>query len=146
MTINNLEYDVPQHVRDLAYSYIPFGSEYVLYTSEYTNTRRVYDLLYKKPVSDVVHHVQIVNVPASYTGSASWLVSVLPDLESSYEGFDVQYEYYAYSSIPGEGVHEQLPTTGDLVCLMLIVCASLMVLKTVFGGVRLWRSRKPSVY
>lgn len=146
MIINNLPYDVPSHVRELLYSYIPFGSEYVLYTSEYTNNRRVYDLLYKKPVSDVVHHVQIVNVPASYSGSASWSVSVLNDLESSYDGFDVQEVYYSYSSIPGEGTKEQLPTTGDLVCLMLIVCASLMVLKTVFGGVRFWHSRKSSVY
>ena len=145
MQVVNLPYDVPQHVRDLFYSYLPFGSEYVIYTSEYSNSRRVYDLLYKKPVSEVVHHVQVVNVPATMGGSASWTVTVLSDLNDAYTGFDVDQVYYSYSSLPGEGVKEALPTTGDLVCLMLIVLASLACLKTVFGGVKMWR-RRSSVY
>lgn len=145
MTINNVQQDVPARVRELLYSYVPFGSDYVVYTSEYTNNRRVYDLMYKKPASDTVHHVQVVNIPASYGGTTTWTINELSDI-SGYDSFDVQEVYYSYSSIPGQGTKEPLPTTGDLVCLMLIVCATLMVLKTVFGGVKMWQQRKYSVY
>lgn len=138
MQINNLNYNVPSQVRQLLYSQIPFGSEYVLYCSSYSQATQVYDLLFKKVASDNLYHFRVTHSNNDYT------LSEITESDS-YDGFTVQSPYYCYSSLPQQGIKESLPTTNDLICLMLIVLASLAVLRTVFGGIKLWFSQKKSV-
>lgn len=135
MTINNLEYSPPSQVRQLLYSLVPFGSEWVCYCSHYSQSGRTYDIIFKKPISDQLYHYQAISSGSGYSLAQ---VSTI----DTFDGFVVSYPYYCYSSVPEQGIRESLPTTNDFICLMLIVCASLAVLKTVFGGVRLWVNRR----
>lgn len=138
MQINNLGYNVPSQVRQLLYSVVPFGSEYVCFTSAYSQASQTYDILFKKIGSKQLYHYQVV-----HTGGTTNSY-VLSEVSSSdqYDGFTVSDPYYCYSSIPSQGILEKLPSTDNLICFMLIVLASLAVLRTVFGGIKLWKNRK----
>jgi hypothetical protein len=138
MTINNQNYNVPSQVRSLLLSVVPYGSEYVLYTSSYSQGSQVYDLWFKKPAQVSLNHYQVTHVSGS--SNSYTLSEVSTDL--TYDGFSVSEPYYAYSSIPGQGIFEKLPSTDNMMCLMLIICASLAILRTVFGGIRLWSSKR----
>lgn len=143
MTINNLEYSPSSTVRQWFYPYIPFGSDYVIYTSQYgsgTGYTRKYDLLVHKLGKSDYQHYQITQTNNGYS------FQKLSD--GDYSGFTTSYPVNAYSNVAGVGLEEQtLPCVNNTICFMLIVLASLAVLKTVFGGiVKLWRNRAKDVY
>lgn len=138
MTINNNPYSVPSNVWTVFESYLPFGCDYVAYCSRYNTSLREYTLLYRKIGSKSISRVvALSNSGGYYTFSES-------ELSNTYDGFVTSIPYYCYSNLKGQGQYTTLPSTNSLVCLMLVVCASLMVLRTVFGGIKLWRSRKNS--
>lgn len=134
MNINNQLYSVPSAVWGVFQSYIPFGSDYVAYCSRYNTSSREYVLLYCPLGSK-----EFSRVTAS-SNSGGYYTFVEDSI--AYEDVSVSYPYYAYSNFRGQGQYTTLPSTDSLVCLMLVVCCSLMVLKTVFGGIKLWTSRR----
>lgn len=133
MNIVNTNEIVPTRVRDLLLSYVPFGAEYVLYSSA-PNT---YDLVYAVINSHTSHHIQVTYVNREY------VVSKLSD--SEYTGYTVDNSYYCYASSPQNGVRASLPVNNDILVFGIIVIACLLILRTVFGGIKLWTSRKKSV-
>ena len=137
MTINNIEQNVPSQARQLLESVVPFGSNYVVFCSEYSVSGvRKYDVIYNPIVGKKIYHFQVTQNGSFWSQVSE--ISVTDD----YDGFTVSHPYYAYSSIPKEGIFETLPTTSTFICLMLIVCCCLSILRTVFGGVKLWSVRR----
>ena len=146
-SVNNLAYTVPDAVRDIFYSYLPYGSDYVMFCDRYStgvsSGITSYTMLYRRVGKDTVDSV----VCSRSSSSAEWVVTTSSSSDE-YDGFTVSKPYYAYSNLNGQGRYTVLPSGQNLVVLMLVICASLLVLKTVFGGIRLWRSRSSgySVY
>lgn len=142
MNISNLEYTPPANVRNYFYNYIPFGSDYVIYTSQYgtgTNYTRKYDLLVHKLGSKLYKHYQ-----ATQTNSGTTF-TVLSD--GNYDSFVTSQPFYSYSNIAGSGIQDTtLPTVNNTICFMLIILASVSVIKMVFGGIKLWSNRKRDIY
>lgn len=140
MTINNLEFSVPQQARQLLYSCIPYGSEYVIFTSSYNQGQQVYTLIYKEPAKTDLHQFNLTHA------NNTWDLTEVNN-NNVYDSFSVQVPYYAYSSVRGQGVKEALPISSEIGNFMLIVICCLLVLKTVFGGIKLWsQKRRYSVY
>lgn len=139
MNINNEQYSVPSAVWNVFQSYIPFGSDYVAYCSRYSSSSREFVLLYRKIGSE-----DFSRVIATYNYGGSY--NFVEDTASA-DDVVVAYPYYAYSNFKGQGQYTTLPSTDSLMCLMLVICACLLILRTVFGGIKLWGSRKRySVY
>lgn len=140
MVINNQKQSTPQNVRGLFYNIIPFGSEYVIFCSSYDNTHQVYDLYYSDPVIHTQHHYTLTH----QTGG-DYVLSEDTSFSADYDGYSVASPYYSYSSLPKQGIKESLPVTADITAFMLIVVASILVLRTVFGGIKLWSRKKSSL-
>ena len=140
MNINNEQYSVPSAVWNVFQSYISFGSDYVAYCSRYSSSSREFVLLYRKIGSE-----DFSRVTATYHNGGYY--TFVEDTTSVENDVVVDYPYFAYSNYKGQGQYTTLPSTSSLMCLMLVVCASLLVLRTVFGGIKLWGNRKRySVY
>lgn len=123
--INNVESTVPAQVKNLLYSEIPFGAQYVIYTKSngtYTNT--VYEALYMPLGSDTVNVITVSRDGSRYVVSRS---------EGGNTIESVQYPYYAYSNIPEYGIRETLPVTADITATMLLVLTAVVVVKWLFG-------------
>lgn len=142
MNISNYEYSPPSSIRNMFYNYIPFGSDYVIYTSQYgtgTNYTRKYDLLVHKLGKNTYEHYQITQT------SSNTSIEKLSD--GDYSSFVTSEPYYAYSNVAGSGIQETtLPCVNNTICFMLIILASVAVLKLVFGGIKFWASRKNDIY
>lgn len=136
MEILNQMQTVPQNVRGMFYNIIPFGSEYVIYCSSYSPTEQVYDLYYSRPVLHDQHHFSI-----THQSGGDYILNEDSEFSTSYDGYVVSHPYYSYSSLSAQGIKETLPVTYDIIAFMGIVIASLLILKTVFGGIKLWSDR-----
>lgn len=134
MTITNQTTTVNAQAKNLLYSDIPFGSDYVIYTSADNEVT-----MYLRRVGHDTYDKYVVRRTGS-TSSYYWQVVTNAQATNVTE-VSVQYPYYAYSSMPMQGVAETLPCMGYMDSMMLIVLASCAVLSVVFGGIRLWRKR-----
>lgn len=128
---------IPQNVRGIFYNLIPFGSDYVIFCSSYSSSQQVYDLYYTRPVVHDQHHYTI-----SHQTGGDYILNEDTSFNEAYDGYMVSSPYYAYSSSSGQGVKEVLPATNDITAFMLIVVASILILRTVFGGIKFWSDRK----
>lgn len=131
MTINNQTSSVNSTAKNLFYSDIPFGSDYVIYTSadnEYT--------MYLRRVGHSTFDKYVVR---RFSNSSNYHWQVLTEgEETDLTEVSVQNPYYAYSNMPMQGVAETLPCMGYVNSMMLIVLACSAILTVVFGGIRLW--------
>ena len=137
MQITNLPQNVPAQVKNLFYSIIPFGSDYVIFTSSYSVNSQVYDLYFAEPITHTFHHYTV-----THQSNSEYVLNEDTSFDTSFDGFSVSYPYYCYSSSPLEGIIEKLPCVDNIICFSLIVVSLLCVLKVVFGGIRLWSSRR----
>lgn len=143
MNISNLSYSCPSQVKEVFYSYLPFGSDYVIFCSEYSTSRREFTCLYRKIGQKNLSEITAVSTRSGSTASWSgYDFDEVSLVDTEYSGFSVSDPYYAFSNAKGQGQYETLPSTDSLVCLMLIICASLSVLRTVFGGIKLWSAKR----
>lgn len=142
MNINNLEYSPPSNIRNMFYNYIPFGSDYVIFTSQYgtgSNYTRKYDLYVHKLGQKVYKHYQATQTTNGTT------FSTLSD--GDYDSFVTAEPFYAYSNVAGTGIQEStLPCVNNTICFMLVILASVAVIKLVFGGIKFCLSRKRDIY
>lgn len=136
MNINNLNQSVPDAVRDIFFGYVPFGSDYVMYCSNNNNGVAEYTMLYRKIGEKTLSRV----ICSRSSGTSNWSLSST-DLSTEYNGFTVSSPYYCYSNLKGQGRYTENPTGNSLVVLMLVVCASIAVLRLVFGGITLWSGK-----
>lgn len=137
MNINNVPQSVNSTAKNLLYSYIPFGSDYVIYTeSDYK-----YVLLLRR-----IGHEDLEKYTVSRVRTYDdYYYDVVKSADTSnYTGFTVEYPYYCYSNVNNCGIREVLPCNTDISTFMLLIVASVCVFRLVFGGIRLWR-RKSSV-
>lgn len=135
-SINNAAVNVPDAVRDIFYGYLPYGSEYAMYCERSDSSSVSYAMLYRRTGSK---YLSAVTVSRS-SPSSEWVVDDYTTTVE-YSGLIVSRPYYCYSNIQGQGRYTLLPSGQNLVVLMLIVCASLAVLKFVFGGIKLWHEK-----
>lgn len=136
MTINNQISNVNSIAKQYFYSQIPFGSDYVIFTSgdyEYT--------MYLRRVGQKKYTTYKVSRIRQGSTSTYYYVMSHDNTELDYTDISVSYPYYSYSNIENCGIKEQLPCESGMSTLMLIVLASCAVLTVVFGGVRLCRRR-----
>ena len=134
MTINNQTTTVNATAKNLLYSDIPFGSEYVIYTSGDNQVT-----MYLRRIG----HDTFDKYVCQRTGTTSnyrWELTTVAQ-STSVDSVSVAYPYYAYSNIPIQGVAETLPCMGYVDSMMLIVLACSAILSAVFGGIRLCRRR-----
>lgn len=137
MNINNIPESVNSTAKNLLYSYIPFGSDYVIFTE----SERTYVLLLRRIGKNDVEKYTVSRVDANY----DYYYDVVKSADiSNYTGFTVEYPYYCYSNVNNCGIREVLPCNTDISTFMLLIVASVCVFRLVFGGIRLWR-RKSSV-
>lgn len=139
MLISNVNHTIPAEVRDVFLGDIPFGSDYIMYCSEYTTQRQSYECIVRYVGESMIHlHTatkqagsDYVFNTSEYNHDVSTVTTVHPD--------------YCYGNIRGQCRYVSVPSASDLVCLCLIVIASLTALRVVFGGIKLWSSsrRKP---
>lgn len=140
MNIVNVNQNVPDQVRQIFEGFIPFGSDYVMFCDRYSTTAGAsYSCRWRAVGSSSVSSVSV----SRSSSSGDWSVSSVSTL-GDYDGFVVSLPYYAYSNLQGQGRYTVLASGQNLVVLMLVVCASLAVLRTVFGGIKFWRSRRKS--
>lgn len=136
MNINNETSTVSSTARQYFYSQIPFGSDYVIFTSgenEYT--------MYLRRVGQKKYTTYRITRVRQGTTSSYYYNMTHDTTEYDYTNFTVSYPYYSYSNIDNCGIRESLPCESGMQTLMLIVLASCAVLCVVFGGVRLCRRR-----
>lgn len=132
--IQNVEYTVPSAVKNFFYSYIGFGDEYVIYTASRSSySTSVYILLLRK-----VGQSNFTEYRCSYNGS----VYNISSSSSSVEEIAVEYPYYSYSSTAGVGTVELVPSAHGLGILCLVIIAGCLVLRTVFGGIKVWSTKR----
>lgn len=135
MNISNLPQSVNSTAKNLLYSYIPLGSHYIIFcdgdNSYCMYLRRVGQNYYTR-----------YDVDRVFSGSSSYYYTVSHDeTHLSYDNLTCSYPYYSYSNISGQGIKETLPVVNETCAVLLLVIASMMVFKFVFGGIRLWKSR-----
>ena len=136
MNINNETSTVSSTARQYFYSQIPFGSDYVIFTSgdnEYT--------MYLRRVGQKKYTTYRIKRVRQGSTSSYYYNMTHDTTEYDYTNFTVSYPYYSYSNIDNCGIREALPCESGMSTLMLIVLASCAVLTVVFGGVRLCRRR-----
>lgn len=136
MNVTNINSSVPDAVRDLFFGYLPYGSDYVMYCSRSDAAGVSYTCLYRRVGSSSVDSVTV-----SRNGGAGDFVVTSSSTNNDYDGFTVSNPYYAYSNLEGQGRYTVNPSGQNLVVLMLIVCASIAVLRLVFGGISLWAGK-----
>lgn len=141
LNIQNEPNTVPSNVKNLFYNSIPFGSDYLIYTKSYSNTSQLYECIVVEPVTNEVHVYQV-----SHQAGGDYVFSEVQNNYSSFDKIISENPYYSFSSYSGQGVKEALPINSDIITFMLIVIASILVLKTVFGGIRLWSNRRKNIY
>ena len=132
--IQNVEYTVPAQVKNLFYGYVGFGDEYVIYTqSRLAHGSAVYTLLLRKAGSSTFKQYTCTYNGSDYVVSSS---------DSSQTEISVVSPYYAYSSNSGNGIVEITPSMHGTGILCMIIIAGCLVLRTVFGGIKVWSNRK----
>lgn len=136
--INNEQYTVPSQALQVLESYIPFGNDYVIFTETYSNSDRVYTAYYKSWSEDQYH---VVKVRYVYSSAYNNYYSVIQSDDISLSSVSVAYPYYSYSNIKNCGIYTKLPSEDSLQTFLLIVICSLVVLRTVFGGIKLWSEK-----
>lgn len=135
--VNNYPQIPPSNIVGVFDGKVPFGSEFIYFCAESgsgVNTK--YTALWRVPGSDTINAFDAVRqADGTYT---------FRDREE-YESYDLlsgTHPEYCYSSVPGGGQFHQLSSGGQLQTLMIVVICSLLILKTVFGGIRWIRSKK----
>lgn len=138
MTINNYYSAVPDNIKQVFDSYVPFGSDFVYYcVSNVGGMPSEYVALYRPVGSD-----QLQRVTATRSGNNNTFVFTQSEAAGSLDGVTVVHPEYAYSNLVGAGRYYDPPSGSGLVVICVVVLASLAVLRTVFGGVRWVRSRR----
>lgn len=138
--IHNLPTIPSSQVKQYFYSRIPFGSEYYIYSVPQTqNGLTEYEMILRKVGTN---DYEGFNLSRASTSSPYVLSRFTV---GSAEEIRVDYPYYCYSSESSQGIVETLPSASNTNTMLLIVVASLAVLRTVFGGIRWVRSRKYQV-
>lgn len=137
LMIENLPYNVPSQVKNLFYGHLAPYSDYIIYTESRNNYNNAVYVMYEKNPWEKSYTKHIV----TYNGSDY----VYSSSDSDITDISVSLPYYAYASEPSLGVVEVLPSVYGVGLLCLIVLCGCAILKTVFGGVKVWRSRKSGV-
>lgn len=131
--INNIQYNVPSQVKNLFYGHLAPFSDYVIFVESRVNTSTVYTMYEKQPwEKEYTKHTVTYN-GNTYTYAKS---------ESTITDITVSSPYYAYSSEGENGIVETLPSVQGVSMLCLVVLCGCVLLKTLFGGIKLWQARK----
>lgn len=139
MNIVNSTSTVNSTVKNLLYSYIPLGSDYmIICDSDYS-----YVMYLRRIGQDYFtrYDVDRVSSGSSTYGTTYYYTVSHDDTHLEYDELTCSYPYYSYSNISGQGIRETLPVVNDTCAILLLVIASMMVLRFVFGGIKLWKSR-----
>lgn len=138
MNINNYYSNVPDNIKQVFDSYVPFGSDFVYYcVSNTTGLPSEYIALYRPIGSD-----QLKQVTAIRSGNNNTFVFSLTDKTGSLDGVTVAHPEYAYSNLVGAGRYYDPPSGSGLVVVCVVVLACLSILRTVFGGIKWFRLKR----
>lgn len=127
--------------KNLLYSYIPLGSKYMIVCDgDYSY------VMYLKRVGQSYYTRYNVDRVSSGSGSyVNYYYTVShDDTQLDYDSLTCSYPYYSYSNISGQGIRETLPVMNETCAVLLVIIASIMVLKFVFGGIKLWKNKQRS--
>lgn len=130
---NNVEYNVPAQVKNLFYGHLAPFSDYVIFTESRNNTSNIYVMYERQPWerSYTKHTVSYSNNGYVYSKSSSAVSDI-----------SIAHPYYCFSSEPDNGVVEVLPSVHTVSMLCLVVVCGCLILKTIFGGIKVWKTRK----
>lgn len=140
MKINNVEASVNSTAKQLFYSYIPLGSDYVIFNSSTgaTSTNTSYTMYLRRVGSD---QYEIYNITRTGTNNV-YELSQSSGGDFPEDGWTVENPYYCFSNVQGCGIHETLPVAAETGAVMDVVICCLLILCVVFGGISLWRKRR----
>lgn len=135
MNISNYPQSINSTAKNLLYSYIPLGSNYMIVsTGEYS-----YSMYLRRVGQNYYTRYDVTRVSS---GSYNYYYTVSHDeTQLDYDSLTCSYPYYSYSNIYGQGIKETLPVVNETCAVLLLVIASMMVFKFVFGGIKLWKSK-----
>lgn len=134
MEINNATTTVNATAKNLFYSKIPFGSEYVIFSESSTGYNTYDYIMYlKKPFAEEYEAYEITRQDNIY--------QIAQKRSFAAEELFVQNPYYAYSNIKDLGVREVLPVHTELITFSCLLLASVVIMKTMFGGLFKWSKK-----
>lgn len=124
--MNNLPTSVNSTAKNLLYSYIDVGDDYVIATTadyEYT--------MYRRGHFDDVWDVYVCR-RVTTTGNTHYELTINED---AFDGTiaDVTYPYYAYSNIEGCGIRETLPIASTVTALSTSFISVTLALALMFS-------------
>ena len=131
--IQNVEYTVPSQVKNLFYGNLAPFSDYIIFTESRYNTSTVYVMYERQPWEKAYTKHTVTYNGNHYTYAKE---------DSTINDISVSSPYYAYASEGDNGIVETLPSVQGVSMLCLVVLCGCVLLKTLFGGIKLWQARK----
>lgn len=139
MNIENYAAAVNSTAKNLFYSYIPLGSDYVIFNSGSSDYGSYSYTMYLRRVGSDTYDIYEITRSSNYS---TYEISVSSGGDYPEDGFSVDLPYYCYSNIEGCGVRESLPVFEETAAVTNLVLCCLAILCVVFGGISLCRRRR----